>query len=63
MPSTEKGRPYAAPYRPISPGQSSPISKDSTVPDTAPTANSTAATCDQRCASSIASASSWRRPR
>ena len=46
-----------APYLPIRPGHSSPISNDSTVPDTAPTANSTAATWDQRCARSIASRS------
>ena len=54
--STENGSPYAAPYLPIRPGQSSPISNDSTVPDTAPTANSTAATCDQRCATNVFSA-------
>ena len=58
-----KGIPYAAPYTRIRPGQSRPISKESTVPETAPTANKTAATRDQRCASSSASGSPWRTPR
>ena len=38
------GNPSTAPYWRISPGQSSPISKESTVPVTAPTAMSTAMT-------------------
>src|SRR5580692_7407429 len=42
IPSSENGSPIAAPYRPIRPGHSRPISYDSTVPDTAPTATSTA---------------------
>src|SRR4051795_6306529 len=62
-PSIAKGIPKAAPNRPISPGQSSPSSNESTVPDTAPTAKSTAATCDQRRASASASSSPRRRPR
>src|SRR6202021_2186448 len=57
IPSSENGRPIAAPYRPIRPGQSRPISYDRTVPDTAPTATSTAITFDQRRASSIATGS------
>ena len=57
IPSSENGSPIAAPYRPIRPGQSRPISYDSTVPDTAPTATSTAITFDQRRASSIATGS------
>ncbi len=63
MPSTANGMPYAAPKRPISPGHSRPISNDSTVPETAPTAKSTAATLDQRLARSRASASSRRSAR
>jgi hypothetical protein len=42
---------------PVKPGQSRPISKDRTVPETAPTAKSTAITCDQRCASFSATGS------
>src|ERR1700761_4088001 len=57
IPSTENGKPIAAPNRPIRPGHSRPISYDSTVPDTAPTATSTAMTFDQRRASSSAAAS------
>ena len=57
IPSIENGKPMAAPNRPIRPGHSRPISYDSTVPDTAPTATSTAMTFDHRCASSIAAAS------
>ena len=57
IPSSENGSPIAAPYRPIRPGQSRPISYDSTVPDTAPTATSTAITLDHRRASSIATGS------
>ena len=59
-PSTANGMPNAAPNLPISPGQSSPISNETTVPVTAPTATSTAITLDQRRASSSA-ARSWRR--
>jgi hypothetical protein len=62
-PSTANGIPKAAPYRPISPGHSSPSSKESTVPETAPTANSTPATIDHRRASSIAVWSPCRMPR
>src|SRR5215469_13958463 len=57
IPSIENGKPIAAPNRPIRPGHSRPISYDSTVPDTAPTATSTAMTFDQRRASSSAAAS------
>jgi hypothetical protein len=46
--------PSTDPYRRISPGHSRPISNDSTVPVTAPTAISTAMACDQRRASRIA---------
>ena len=46
-----------------SPGHSSPISKLSTVPDTAPIANSTAETFAHRQASSSATGSSRRIPR
>src|SRR5579864_2617866 len=49
--------PNAAPNLPIRPGHSRPSSYDSTVPDTAPTATSTAMTFDQRRASSSAAAS------
>src|SRR4051794_11782177 len=55
--------PYAAPNRPISPGHSSPSSNERTVPETAPTANSTAATCDHRRASRRATSSPRRMPR
>ena len=47
----------------IRPGHSSPISNDSTVPVTAPTATSTPMTCDHRRASSIATSSERLRPR
>src|SRR3984957_4218560 len=57
IPSIENGKPIAAPNRPISPGHSRPISYDSTVPDTAPTATSTAMTFDHRRASSLATGS------
>src|SRR6201996_1343185 len=57
IPSNENPTPNAAPNRPIRPGHSRPSSYDSTVPDTAPTATSTAMTFDQRRASSIAAAS------
>src|ERR1700754_591438 len=57
IPSNENPTPNAAPNRPIRPGHSRPISYDSTVPDTAPTATSTAMTFDQRRASSSAAAS------
>src|SRR5215472_10286962 len=57
IPSTENGQPIAAPNRPIRPGHNRPISYDSTVPDTAPTATSTAIIFDQRRASSSAAAS------
>ncbi len=56
-PSTANGIPNAPPYRPISTGHSSPISNDRTVPVTAPTANVTAITVDQRRASSSAAGS------
>ena len=57
-PSKANGRPSTSPYGPISPGHSNPISKLSTVPDTAPMANRTAETLAQRFASPSATASS-----
>src|ERR1700722_2597910 len=62
MPSIPNGRPRTAPYWRISPGHSRPISNDSTVPVTAPTATSTPITCDQRRASFIAMGSGRRSP-
>src|SRR5437764_467084 len=63
IPSIAKGSPNTSPKRPSSPGHRTPSSNDSTVPVTAPTANSTPMTCDQRRASRSASRSLWRRPR
>ena len=63
MPSIANRTPNTSPNRLVNAGQSNPNSNESTVPVTAPTANVTAATFDQRRASSIASASSWRSPR
>ena len=40
-PSSTNGKPKTSPKRPIRPGHRMPISKDSSVPDTAPAANST----------------------
>jgi hypothetical protein len=57
-----KGMPMAAPNLPISPGHRSPISKDSSVPETAPTATSTAMAFDHRRASNRASLSPCLRP-
>ena len=62
MPSTPNGNPSTAPYWRISPGHSRPISNDSTVPVTAPTATSTPIACDQRRASVIATSSCRRSP-
>ena len=62
-PSTANGRPRTSPKRPISPGHNRPISKLSTVPDTAPIANSTADTFDQRFARRSAVRSLRRIPR
>ena len=62
IPSIANGMPNTSPKRSIRPGQSSPISNESTVPVTAPTANSTAITFDQRRASVSATSSSLRRP-
>ena len=50
IPSSANGRPITSPKRSNMPGQSRPISKLRTVPVTAPTANVTAATFDQRSA-------------
>ena len=47
-PRSANGRPSTSPKRPIRPGHSRPISKLSTVPETAPIANSTAETFDHR---------------
>src|SRR5919106_850125 len=63
--SVKKKIPWIAngsPKRSISPGHRSPSSNESTVPVTAPTANSTAITLDHRCASLSAVSSSLRRP-
>ena len=46
-PSSTNGKPYTSPKGRISPGQRMPISNDSSVPDTAPAANSTPITFDQ----------------
>jgi len=62
-PSIENPMPKASPKRRIISGQSSPSSKERTVPVTAPTAKRTATARDQRSARRRASASSWRRPR
>ena len=56
-PSIMNGSPNTSPNRPSSPGHSSPISNDSTVPVTAPTAKVTPMTCDQRRASRSAASS------
>ena len=61
-PSMPNGNPSTAPYLLISPGHSRPISNDSTVPVTAPTATSTPITCDQRRASTSATSSGRRSP-
>ena len=61
-PSTPNGSPSTAPYLRIRPGHSSPISNDSTVPVTAPTATSTPIACDQRRASTMATWSGRRSP-
>src|SRR5581483_5310394 len=63
MPSTAKGSPKTPPNRPMRPGHSSPISNESTVPVTAPTANRTAIAFDHRRASLNASGSPLRSPR
>ena len=57
MPSIANNTPNTSPKRPVNAGQSSPNSKERTVPVTAPTANVTATAFDQRCASLSASAS------
>src|SRR4051794_35890785 len=55
IPSTAKSTPKTSPNRPVNAGHSSPNSNDRTVPVTAPTANVTATTFDQRRASRSAS--------
>ena len=50
-PSAENGMPMMPPAYSMNPGQSSPSSKESTVPETAPTANRMAKAFDQRFAS------------
>src|SRR6476659_6139027 len=62
-PSKANGSPSTSPNRPISPGHSRPISKLSTVPETAPIANSTAETFAHRCARPSATGSSRTIPR
>src|SRR5215472_587900 len=61
-PSTPNGSPSTAPYRRISPGHSRPISNDSTVPVTAPTAIRTPIACDHRRARRSATSSDRRSP-
>src|SRR4029079_9497939 len=63
IPSSANGKPMTSPYCDIRPGHSRPISKLRIVPETAPTANSTAATFDHRRASESAIGSFERRPR
>ena len=62
IPSSANGRPITGPYRRINPGHNRPISNDSTVPVTAPTATRTPMACDQRRASFIATMSERFRP-
>ena len=62
IPSIANRIPKTLPKRPVNAGHRSPNSNESTVPVTAPTANSTAATFDQRFASSSATSSPLRRP-
>ena len=62
IPSIAKGSPKTSPYLPVSPGHSSPISKESTVPEAAPTAKVRPAACDQRRARVSATESLWRNP-
>ena len=62
-PSKANGMPNASPHWPMNRGHSSPNSKLSTVPVTAPTANVTAMYFDQRWASCSASASPCLMPR
>ena len=62
-PSNANGTPNASPQRPINRGHSSPNSKVSTVPVTAPTAKVTAMYFDHRWASVRASRSLCRSPR
>ena len=49
-PSAEKGRPKMAPENAMNLGQSRPSSKESAVPETAPTANRMPNAFDHRCA-------------
>ncbi len=63
IPSMAKPVPKTSPNRSMKCGQSSPISKERTVPVTAPTANRTAAAFDQRLARSSATSSPRRLPR
>src|SRR5712692_1599126 len=58
-PSAENGRPKMPPEKAMNLGQRRPSSKESTVPETAPTANRMANALDHRLASTI-HASSWR---
>src|SRR5713101_9384823 len=58
-PSAENGRPKMPPEKAMKRGQRRPSSKESTVPETAPTANRMPNALDQRLASTI-HASSWR---
>ena len=62
-PSKANGTPNASPHRPMNCGHSSPNSKLSTVPVTAPTANVTAMNFDQRCANWSAARSPFLMPR
>jgi hypothetical protein len=62
QPSMPNPSPKTSPKRPIMRGQRMPNSKESTVPVTAPTANCTAMTTDQRRASLRATGSLRRSP-
>ena len=62
MPSMPNRIPKTSPNFPVNAGHRRPNSNDSTVPVTAPTANVTAATLDQRRASISAASSSRRSP-
>jgi hypothetical protein len=55
-----EGSPITDPNLPVRPGQKIPKEKDSTVPDTAPTANRTPKAFDQRLARSFQTLSWWR---
>src|SRR5713226_5882021 len=61
-PSAEKGSPTTLPLNAMKPGQSSPSSKESAVPETAPTAKIRPKAFDQRRASAIQAGSCRQSP-